>query len=568
MNRTPKRGFSLIDFGCRDFKARISRSGNDVVGGEKAWEVGIHMADVDDAVAPLHYRFSPHRNRASLSEPLLPRVPLTVSSSSFSMLSGTHYMRLHIWNMDDVHNYYHSLITFDFVAPSTFFAESKPWMDKRVLKNVASTRPLSARIFKAIADPPTTSLQRLKGLTTGGLPTFVDVGNSFSAPAIVEDNFINQKVVMMGDDTWTQLFPHHFERSYPYPSFNVKDLHTVDNGCIEHLLLSLYEEDWDVLIAHFLGVDHAGHIFGVDSTPMIEKLEQYNTILESGPGSSHENTMLVVMGDHGQTLNGDHGGGSAEEVETAIFAMSFKKPLSFVPPEFDSCSCQLDLSIGFLILSTLCRFAIEVGLSKQAATSAFMKDFTSWIINIASGLPVWDYAAEVIPMVVLILLAAWLYKAASGSFFDWPWNYFIAKFVNIEGGKDGPLRNFSIMQWSLFATCLFFCSGHWCAFDGLRYGAAFIGFEEFVLVRQAILLAIHTFGFSIILPVFGLPLLVATKYQANLGKHFIFTQLSQIDVYNVWAHDSNYNYFHNIMCHNSKAAPPDGLGFICSEVCL
>ncbi|RZB55178.1 GPI ethanolamine phosphate transferase 3 [Glycine soja] len=533
MNRTPKRGFSLIDFGCRDFKARISRSGNDVVGGEKAWEVGIHMADVDDAVAPLHYRFSPHRNRASLSEPLLPRVPLTVSSSSFSMLS-----------------------------------ESKPWMDKRVLKNVASTRPLSARIFKAIADPPTTSLQRLKGLTTGGLPTFVDVGNSFSAPAIVEDNFINQKVVMMGDDTWTQLFPHHFERSYPYPSFNVKDLHTVDNGCIEHLLLSLYEEDWDVLIAHFLGVDHAGHIFGVDSTPMIEKLEQYNTILESGPGSSHENTMLVVMGDHGQTLNGDHGGGSAEEVETAIFAMSFKKPLSFVPPEFDSCSCQLDLSIGFLILSTLCRFAIEVGLSKQAATSAFMKDFTSWIINIASGLPVWDYAAEVIPMVVLILLAAWLYKAASGSFFDWPWNYFIAKFVNIEGGKDGPLRNFSIMQWSLFATCLFFCSGHWCAFDGLRYGAAFIGFEEFVLVRQAILLAIHTFGFSIILPVFGLPLLVATKYQANLGKHFIFTQLSQIDVYNVWAHDSNYNYFHNIMCHNSKAAPPDGLGFICSEVCL
>jgi hypothetical protein len=29
-------------------------------------------------------------------------------------------------------------------------------------------------------------------LTTGGLPTFVDVGNSFGAPAIVEDNFINQ----------------------------------------------------------------------------------------------------------------------------------------------------------------------------------------------------------------------------------------------------------------------------------------------------------------------------------------------------------------------------------------
>ncbi|KAJ8444087.1 hypothetical protein Cgig2_025088 [Carnegiea gigantea] len=280
--------------------------------------------------------------------------------------------------------------------------EKKPWMDKlQVIQEVAAEAGSSSRIFKAIADPPTTSLQRLKGLTTGGLPTFVDVGNSFGAPAIGEDNFIQQvylfhflvengkRVVMMGDDTWLQLFPHHFNKSFPYPSFNVKDLDTVDNGCVEHLLPSLYEGNWDVLIAHFLGVDtglvllifsamvrirytdsagsgredpfgelpcyacvrldvteqnfledHAGHIFGVDTKPMIQKLEQYNGIVkpsllkpfnfwccilccqevvevlksQSGPGGLHENTFLVVMGDHAQTLNGDHGGGSPEEV--------------------------------------------------------------------------------------------------------------------------------------------------------------------------------------------------------------------------------------------------------------
>ncbi|THG12079.1 hypothetical protein TEA_027171 [Camellia sinensis var. sinensis] len=102
--------------------------------------------------------------------------------------------------------------------------------------------------------------EEVDGLTTGGLPTFIDVGNSFGAPAIVEDNLIYQlvhngkRVIMMGDDTWLQLFPHHFNKSYPFPSFNVKDLHTVDNGCTTHLFPSLYEEDWDVLIAHFLGV--------------------------------------------------------------------------------------------------------------------------------------------------------------------------------------------------------------------------------------------------------------------------------------------------------------------------
>ncbi|XP_038976418.1 GPI ethanolamine phosphate transferase 3-like isoform X1 [Phoenix dactylifera] len=260
-------------------------------------------------------------------------------------------------------------LRFDFLAPSSFFAEAKPWMDKlRVLQKLASGEGSSARIFKAIADPPTTSLQRLKGLTTGGLPTFIDVGNSFGAPAIVEDNLICQlnkngkRVLMMGDDTWLQLFPGQFNKSYPYPSFDVKDLDTVDNGVMEHLLPSLYKDDWDVLIAHFLGVDHAGHIFGVDSTPMIQKLEQYNSILEkvvdvlksqSGPGGPHENTFLVVMGDHGQTLNGDHGGGTPEEVETSLFAMSLRSPPASILSILDLNSCKLDLDGEKICIGTI-----------------------------------------------------------------------------------------------------------------------------------------------------------------------------------------------------------------------
>jgi len=39
----------------------------------------------------------------------------------------------------------------------------------------------------------------------------------------------------------------------------------------------------------------------------------------SKPGGTHENTLLLVMGDHGQTLNGDHGGGTAEEVICLVF---------------------------------------------------------------------------------------------------------------------------------------------------------------------------------------------------------------------------------------------------------
>jgi len=39
----------------------------------------------------------------------------------------------------------------------------------------------------------------------------------------------------------------------------VKDLHTVDNGILNNIFNELQENDWDILIAHFLGVDHCGH---------------------------------------------------------------------------------------------------------------------------------------------------------------------------------------------------------------------------------------------------------------------------------------------------------------------
>jgi len=59
----------------------------------------------------------------------------------------------------------------------------------------------------------------------------------------------------------------------------VKDLDTVDNGVIEHLETELLRSDWQLLIAHFLGVDHCGHTFGPQHPKMAEKLKQMDTVL-------------------------------------------------------------------------------------------------------------------------------------------------------------------------------------------------------------------------------------------------------------------------------------------------
>lgn len=58
-------------------------------------------------------------------------------------------------------------------------------------------------------------------------------------------------MVFMGDDTWESLFPKSFHRSLPFPSFNVKDLHTVDNGILQHLYTtSMYLLHPSLLASH------------------------------------------------------------------------------------------------------------------------------------------------------------------------------------------------------------------------------------------------------------------------------------------------------------------------------
>lgn len=58
-----------------------------------------------------------------------------------------------------------------------------------------------------------------------------------------------------------------------------RDLHTVDDGVLDHLSNELAKEDWEVLVAHFLGVDHVGHTFGPASQAMEDKLDQMNQAL-------------------------------------------------------------------------------------------------------------------------------------------------------------------------------------------------------------------------------------------------------------------------------------------------
>ncbi|KAI0190214.1 GPI ethanolamine phosphate transferase [Xylaria flabelliformis] len=197
--------------------------------------------------------------------------------------------------------------------------------------------PNNAFLLPFIADPPTSTLQRLKGLTTGTLPTFIDLGSNFAGTAIEEDNILMQlrehgkRIVHLGDDTWTSLFPDYFQPnlSRAYDSFNVWDLHTVDNGVLEHIFPLMEPErrgEWDITIGHLLGVDHAGHRYGPNHPAMTAKLRQMDAFIRQLTESIDEDALLIVMGDHGMDGKGDHGGESDDEVEAALWMYS-KQPV-------------------------------------------------------------------------------------------------------------------------------------------------------------------------------------------------------------------------------------------------
>jgi phosphatidylinositol glycan class O len=225
--------------------------------------------------------------------------------------------------------------------------------------------PDRTALFRFRADPPTTTLQvhgvawlfcacthassvqqRLKSLASGTLPTVVEAGQNFGAKSVVEDSWLRQakqlgrNISFMGDDTWVALFPGLFAAAAPFPSFVVHDLHTVDSGVTALLvpLLSSNASTIDIVVAHYLGVDHCGHTHGsvgvffcyhfslnasipcrTDHPAMAAKLNEMNAVLSDIVLHLPADVALIVLGDHGMTRSGDHGGGSELELDAALF---------------------------------------------------------------------------------------------------------------------------------------------------------------------------------------------------------------------------------------------------------
>ncbi|KAK5162534.1 hypothetical protein LTR04_003499, partial [Oleoguttula sp. CCFEE 6159] len=195
--------------------------------------------------------------------------------------------------------------------------------------------------FTAHATAPTITMPRVKAITTGSVPTFLDVILNFmesdtTSSLANQDTWLAQmkakksgKMLMYGDDTWLKLFPETFDRADGTSSFFVSDFTEVDNNVTRHIPDELKNTDWNTMVLHYLGLDHIGHKAGPRSPNMLPKQKEMDGIVrliyDAMVRESYlEDTLLVLCGDHGMNDGGNHGGSSPGETSPALVFVSPK----------------------------------------------------------------------------------------------------------------------------------------------------------------------------------------------------------------------------------------------------
>ncbi|CAD8058288.1 unnamed protein product [Paramecium sonneborni] len=183
-------------------------------------------------------------------------------------------------------------------------------------------------LYYGISSAPSATQLNLKSITTGNFPAFIDFGFNMAAQELIEDNIIysmkrkNKTIALLGDDTWFHMFPKSFDFKYVSESFDVRDVDTDDNIIINNIEELIKENKYDFIVGHLLGIDHSGHLYNDSNQQLWDKQKQYSELLYNIYNQMDNNTILFVVGDHGMSQDGNHGGDSSYEISSTIYAIN------------------------------------------------------------------------------------------------------------------------------------------------------------------------------------------------------------------------------------------------------
>ncbi|TPP59656.1 GPI ethanolamine phosphate transferase 2 [Fasciola gigantica] len=169
---------------------------------------------------------------------------------------------------------------------------------RKLEKNLDQYASVRARSF---IQPPTVTMPRIKALTSGRVPKFVDVLRNLDTTEMQGETWLSRLVRIKnwvlefyGDDTWIKLFPNLFKRTDGTNSFFVNDYHEVrnllfnkhcpmkqvDQNVTRHLKGLFHRpSEWNGVILHYLGLDHIGHVEGPKGSSISLKLAEMDDVV-------------------------------------------------------------------------------------------------------------------------------------------------------------------------------------------------------------------------------------------------------------------------------------------------
>jgi len=180
-------------------------------------------------------------------------------------------------------------------------------------------------VLRARSDSPTFTSMRVPCFMTGNIPEKAHIMTNFGGLAISEDSLLRQiklagkKTYFAGDPVLHQYFPEYLTVGTQTRGFDIRD-DQVDDATHDFIKQKITDNDFDMLIAHLLMIDHTAHFHDLFDERTAKAIENVDQFIMEVIQMIDDDTMLIFAGDHGMTKSGDHGGGEPQEVNTAIVA--------------------------------------------------------------------------------------------------------------------------------------------------------------------------------------------------------------------------------------------------------
>lgn len=188
-------------------------------------------------------------------------------------------------------------------------------------------------VFLSIAGIPTATSSRIKGLMTGAPNSRIDLLQAFMKIEIKIDNMTNRyknnSIAFFGDSLWSYTFKNLKNFSETLCSFSKDNLVENENIIFNNMLSRIKNNQPDYLFAHFISLDSYGHTYGIDNEIMQKTLKRFNDYLEKVYNEMSDDTLMVVVSDHGVTDEGSHSGSSLKELASIGCFLSKKKILTY-----------------------------------------------------------------------------------------------------------------------------------------------------------------------------------------------------------------------------------------------